>query len=116
MEDIAEIERRDKQMYLKSEIMEGGYDVDVFVTYMDNIRENGKIFFTNSSPRWNRRRCMDNEGTARSNPLYPYHIKRKSSGSRLSMSLLRDNKKSRKITLPKKSPEWRKANLVRLLL
>jgi hypothetical protein len=45
MEDQIDPETREKQMYLKSEIIEGGFDVDMFVEYMDAIRENGNLFF-----------------------------------------------------------------------
>jgi hypothetical protein len=70
MEDQAEIDRKEKQMYLKSEIVEGGYDVDMFVEYMDKIRENGMIFLLNSSLRWYRRRCLDYGRAQTGNPLF----------------------------------------------
>ncbi len=33
-----------KQTYLKTEIIEAGYDVEAFVNYLDGIREDGKFF------------------------------------------------------------------------
>jgi hypothetical protein len=39
--DKAELERKDKQTYLRTEILEKRYDAEKFVDYMASLRTNG---------------------------------------------------------------------------
>jgi hypothetical protein len=44
--DTVSEETKKKQIYLKTEIIETGYDVEAFCAYLESIREDGKIFIS----------------------------------------------------------------------